>query len=73
MTPRALTDADVDAIARAVVDRLDARVRKARPSAKRRTRDPELVAEGAREIAGDVDDVAKARARRALGRLGLRR
>ena len=65
---RTLTDADVDAIVRGVVDRLDARARKARPVAKRRTKEPELAAQIAREVA-PADDVARERARKALARI----
>lgn len=77
MTPgRTLTDADVDAIARALADRLDARLRRARPTGKRRTKDPELAAQLAREVAGPVpapvDELARARARRALDRMRAR-
>ena len=63
---RTLTDADVDAIVRGVVDRLDARNRKRRPA--RRTKEPELAAQIAREVA-PADDVARERARKALERI----
>ena len=64
---RTLTDADVDAIVRGVVDRLDARNRKRRPGS-RRTKEPELAAQIAREVA-PADDVARERARKALERI----
>ena len=64
---RTLTDADVDAIVRGVVDRPDARNRKRRPGS-RRTKEPELAAQIAREVA-PADDVARERARKALERI----
>lgn len=74
MTQRALTAAEMDElverVVRGVVDRLDARIRKARPSAKRRTKDPELAAQLAREqVSGPVDEVARARGRAAVAKL----
>jgi hypothetical protein len=63
-------EAIVERTVRGVVDRLDARIRKARPTAKRRTREPELAAQLAREhTPAVVDEVAKARAARALRRI----
>jgi hypothetical protein len=68
MSGRSITDADAEAIARIVVDRLDARLRKARPSAKRRTREPELAARLAADVT-PADDVARERAKRAIAKL----
>lgn len=73
---RTLTDADLEALAAllrttedAVVDRLEARLRRQRPGGQRRTRSPELVASIAANASPPVDDLAVARARSALARL----
>jgi hypothetical protein len=72
---RTLTDADIAALRDllrthedAVVDRVEARLKRQRPKAQRRTRTPELVASIAAEST-PVDELAQARARSALARL----
>ena len=73
---RTLTAADVEVLEAmlrkhedAVVDRVEARLRRQRPKPQRRTRSPELVASIAADATGPVDDLAKARARSAIARL----
>lgn len=66
----ALTEADINAIAEAVACRLDARRHKIRPPGKRRTKNPVVAAQLASEVAkSGIDDVARARAAKALARL----
>lgn len=73
---RTLTDADLDALRAMIRDEvqraaevIEARLRGQRVRAQRRHRAPELAAQLAREISGPVDDVAQARAARAVAKL----
>jgi hypothetical protein len=67
---RTLSAEEIDAIAEAVALRLDARLRKTRAPSKRRTKNPVAAAKLATEAAkSGIDDVARARAARALERL----
>ena len=78
MTARTLTDADVEAIADAVADAVDRRLRARAPAARRvkaagRARLPAAeAAKRAAAISGEVDEVTRERVRRAMGRSGVR-
>lgn len=76
---RNLTDADVDTLRAllrehedAVVERVEARLRRRRPVGQRRVRAPEVVAAIAEEASGPVDEVAAKRARSALDKIRSR-
>lgn len=78
MSGRALTDADLETLramlrdeVRQAAEVIEARLRGQRVRGQRRHRAPELAAQIAREVAGParVDDVARARAARAVARL----